>query len=398
MEISRSSSNRKRLESRVLYSYILYKKKQQLPLTPPKKISNGVLLQEGRPVIHVSKKLTPVEQNQSNIEREELSIVFVVTVLKHFLPGRQFNLQTDHKPLKDLFPPHEQSPKTASARITKRAIALMSFDYLLKYTPGEQTPLADSLSRLILTLANPKTIKCASQSLTSTSLRGIWWLRHQNRTWNGTNRLFQDAMKGIKSENRKHYSREENDWNNRKQRNALTTHDRITLRGIVPFLPHKLRHLVLAKGNETHLGKNATDASVRMIAEWSRLTQDVQNFISKCKNCQNNRPSMGKTVSNWPQAVVWEQPHMEWDYVKDQGRILVIVDAGFRLIDAFAAGNRFSETVKVHLCHTFARFRIPKTLVSDNGFEFVSGDYKQWFESLRKKKMESAVYIQELMN
>ena len=37
----------------------------------------------------------------------------------------------------------------------------------------------------------------------------------------------------------------------------------------------QLRHLVLAKTRETHPGKNATEASVRMIACWPGITQDV---------------------------------------------------------------------------------------------------------------------------
>ena len=64
------------------------------------KAIGGVLSQEGHPVIYVSKKLTPAEQNYSNIEREALAIVFVVTRLKQFVFGIQFTLQTDHKPLK----------------------------------------------------------------------------------------------------------------------------------------------------------------------------------------------------------------------------------------------------------------------------------------------------------
>ena len=105
-----------------------------------------------------------------------------------------------------------------------------------------------------------------------------------------------------------------------------------------------------------------------------------------------NRPSLGKTVSTWPEADVWEQFHMDWGYVKDQSNILVIVDAGSGWIEAFPAGNRTSETVKIYLSQIFARFGIPKTLVSDNGPEFVSGDLKQWCESLGIKKMESPGY------
>ena len=46
----------------------------------------------------------------------------------------------------------------------------------------------------------------------------------------------------------------------------------------------------------------------------------------------------------------------------------------------------------MYLTQIFARFRIPKTLVSDNLPEFVSDDLKQWCESLRIKKIESPIY------
>ena len=112
------------------------------------KAIGGVLSQEGHPVIYISRKLSQAEQNYCNIERKALAIVFVVTRLKQFLLGRKFTLQTDHKPLKYLFAPDEEIPKTASARITRWAIALMGFDFELKYKPGEQIPHADALSRL----------------------------------------------------------------------------------------------------------------------------------------------------------------------------------------------------------------------------------------------------------
>ena len=105
-----------------------------------------------------------------------------------------------------------------------------------------------------------------------------------------------------------------------------------------------------------------------------------------------NRSSLGKTVSTWPEADLWERLYIDWGYAKDQSNILVIVDAGSGWIEAFPAGNRTSETVKLYLSQIFARFGIPEFLVSDNGREFVSGDLKQWFESLGIKKKESPVY------
>ena len=96
--------------------------------------------------------------------------------------------------------------------------------------------------------------------------------------------------------------------------------------------------------------------------------------------------------SSFEEAEVWERLHLDWGYVKDQANILLIVDAGSSWLEAFPAGNRTSQTVKVHMSQIFARFGIPRIFVSDNGPEFVSSDLKQWCESLGIKKVESFIY------
>ena len=40
------------------------------------------------------------------------------------------------------------------------------------------------------------------------------------------------------------------------------------------------------------------------------------------------RPSLGKTVSVWPEVDVWERLHMDWGYVKSKGNMLTRVLAG----------------------------------------------------------------------
>ena len=158
----------------------------------------GGVLSQGHPVIYVSRKLSQAEQNYSNIEREALAIVFVVTRLKQFLLGRRFTLQTDHKPLKYLFAPVEEIPKTASARITRWAIAPMGFAFELKYTPGEQIPNADALSRLDFDDDDDNDRVCFA-------LDNIYFVQSDLVTQSdiktelGSNRLFQDVIKRIKS-------------------------------------------------------------------------------------------------------------------------------------------------------------------------------------------------------
>ena len=61
----------------------------------------------------------------------------------------------------------------------------------------------------------------------------------------------------------------------------------------------------MVKAHETHPGKNATEIAVRMMTWWPGISHDVLRYVSKCEECQENRPSLGKTVSTWPEAEVW---------------------------------------------------------------------------------------------
>ena len=203
----------------------------------------------------------------------------------------------------------------------------MGFDFELKYTTGEQIPHADALSKLDFDDDDDNNRVCFNLDIS----RYIYFVQSDLLTQSdfkielGLNRLFQDVMKRIKSGIWKQCSEAEKGLE--QQKDALTTHNEIIFRGVVPFNPPKLRPMVMAKAHETHPGKNTTETAVRMMAWWPGISQYVLRFVSKCKECQENRPSLGKTLSTWPEAEVWERFHMDWGYVKDQGNILVIVDA-----------------------------------------------------------------------
>jgi len=58
----------------------------------------GILSQGGHPIAFVSHSFTPAERNWSNIEREAFAIVWCTQRLRQFLLGRQFIIQSDHRP------------------------------------------------------------------------------------------------------------------------------------------------------------------------------------------------------------------------------------------------------------------------------------------------------------
>ena len=56
-----------------------------------------------KPIAHVSRALLLAEKNYSQIEKEALAIIFVISKFHCFIHGWYFILQTDHKPLLTIF-------------------------------------------------------------------------------------------------------------------------------------------------------------------------------------------------------------------------------------------------------------------------------------------------------
>ena len=62
----------------------------------------AVLVQDGRPVHYGSKALAGGEADYAPIEGEMLAIVYATQKWHHYLYGRNFTVETDHKPLIDI--------------------------------------------------------------------------------------------------------------------------------------------------------------------------------------------------------------------------------------------------------------------------------------------------------
>ena len=102
------------------------------------------------PISFASRTLTKAETNYSNLEREALAVIFGVKKFHQYLYGRQFILETDHKPLESLFDEMKATPFMATPRIQCWALTLAAYNYIIKYKPGNEHCNADALSRLPL--------------------------------------------------------------------------------------------------------------------------------------------------------------------------------------------------------------------------------------------------------
>ena len=106
----------------------------------------AVLLQEQGeyklPIGYASKKLLDREKRYSTIEKECYAIVWGVQKFKCYLYGKEFILETDHRPLVYL-----NTAKVANARLMRWALALQPYKYRIEGIKGADNVCADFLSR-----------------------------------------------------------------------------------------------------------------------------------------------------------------------------------------------------------------------------------------------------------
>ena len=107
----------------------------------------GVLLQAEdnvkMPVAFASRKLTQSEKNYAVIEKECLAIVWTIQKFSRYLFGKEFLLETDHKPLV-----HLNTTKVANSRLMRWALLLQPYRFKIASIKGSENSGADFLSRI----------------------------------------------------------------------------------------------------------------------------------------------------------------------------------------------------------------------------------------------------------
>ena len=86
-----------------------------------------------RPIAFASRTLTSCERNYAQGEKEALSLVFGIKKFHKYLYGREFILETDHKPLTTILGSHEGIPPLAAARMQRWALLLSAYSYEIRF-------------------------------------------------------------------------------------------------------------------------------------------------------------------------------------------------------------------------------------------------------------------------
>ena len=98
----------------------------------------------GKVICYASRVLTKTEQNYQNLEREALGTILKMEKFHYFLYGKEFTLETDQKPLVNIYKKHMIDISPRAQRLIVRSFPYLPFNVV--YKKGKDTPVADALS------------------------------------------------------------------------------------------------------------------------------------------------------------------------------------------------------------------------------------------------------------
>lgn len=115
---------------------------------------------------------------------------------------------------------------------------------------------------------------------------------------------------------------------------------------------------------------------------WPKLDNDIEALCKNCENCLIYKNNPNKSIlNNWPwPREVWSRLHIDYLGPFLNRYFLILVDAHSKWIEAFPMTSMTSKATIDVLRSCFARFGLPRYIVSDNAPNFTSSEIEQFFK------------------
>ncbi|XP_030851255.1 uncharacterized protein K02A2.6-like [Strongylocentrotus purpuratus] len=361
--------------------------------TKPTKLSadaskNGlgaVLLQQHDqnwfPIAYASRAMTDAETRYAQIEKELLAMTSACERFHQYIHGRQVEVETDHKPLVPLF---KKSLCDCPLRIQRLLIRVQRYDLKVSYTPGKYMYTADALSRAVDPQADMQVereediriyVDTIMETLPVTSNRKSQFVDETQK-----DKTLQELIGIIKD-----------GWPETKQqcpvairaywniRNELSEAEGLIMKGSRIVVPSTMKKQMLDKIHEGHLGIEKCKRRAREVLYWPRINQDITEMVQNCNSCLMYKPKQ-QTESLKPHTV----PNRPWEkiaadlFTLNNKDYMVIVDYYSQFIEVCPLSTTTSKTVITKMKEVFSRQGTPSELVTDNGPQLASKEFKNF--------------------
>uniref|UniRef100_A0A6V7HLC1 RNA-directed DNA polymerase n=1 Tax=Bracon brevicornis TaxID=1563983 RepID=A0A6V7HLC1_9HYME len=322
----------------------------------------------------LSRPLRGAELHYNTSEKECLAVVWSVEKSRCYLEGMSFTVVTDHQALMWL-----HNLKSPSSRLARWAIYLYQYYMKIEHRRGTTNEAPDALSRMFDLDIDP----LGWEQLVEETIQN----RPQLNSICGTD-WYESKFKLVKSQpDRFTEWKIENDilfyWQ-RDYEKALIDDENPWKKVVKPSEIQTILHENHDLPSAGHLGKDKTLDRIRQNYYWIGMTKDVKKYVKECEVCSkvkyNQKPIKGPLMRR-PLQQPWSQ--ISVDTVVSQTRtkkgntcIIVVQDLYTKYIELFPLKNRMETKVVGVLDSIFDRWGTPKSIITDNGTEYINKDVK----------------------
>ena len=167
-------------------------------------------------------------------------------------------------------------------------------------------------------------------------------------------------------------------------RDELSIQEGIIVKGKAILIPRSLRSDMKTRLHSAHLGYDSMMRRARGKIFWPGMANDIKHMAEQCEICQESKPKNRREplLQHSDGAMPWNKIGLDLYEIKGR-QYLVAVDyySNFTEVDFLSTTNT-SQVITI-LKKQFARFGIPSTIVSDNGPQFSSEEFKQFTRKWR---------------
>ena len=361
----------------------------------------GVLLQQHgqkwKPVAFCSRALTQAEQRYAQIEKECLAGVWACERFDRFLCGLgQFKLLTDHKPLVPLI--NNKDLDNTPLRCQRLLMRLMRYNVKVEYSPGKTLVVSAALSR--------SPIKDPSVSSTEEDVNLHVHLIESNlpvspgkRSELQTSTRYDATIQSAIGYTLRGWPRYELDVpDDMKElfnvRSQLSVSDGLLMYADIIVVPTSVRSEMLDRVHQGHQGITKCLERIKISVWWPEITKDVKRIVAACEHCQTFKPSQPKEplLTTPLPSRPWEKLGIDLCLYGGQN-YLVMVDYYSRWIEVLHVKSTTTAACVAKMKDVFARFGFPEEIVSDNGPQFASSEFRSFVESNRITHITSSPFL-----
>lgn len=322
-------------------------------------------------ISYISRSLTPNERKFSTTEKECLAVVWAVEKFRPYIEGTHFEVITDHFSLQWL-----HSLKDPCGRLARWSVRLQQYSFDVVHRRGRDHVVPDCLSRSVPMV---NAIGVGDSSFLDTS--DPWYLGLRDRIiadplhfplWRVTDG---HILKKVHTPNQLGLA--DSKW--------------------LLVVPKDSRKIILKQHHDSdtsgHCGIFKTFHRVSQKYYWPKLKADVTQYIRSCATCQQCKPEQRQ-----PKGLLAGRPDVcrPWELISidlvgplpksTQGHLYI-----FSVQDYFSKFCIFvplrTASAKNIVCalesQVFLLFGVPKTLICDNGKQFISHEFKNFLRSYK---------------